>query len=231
VLTSICCRYHRVETTRLMLAYRVGKIQQPWTNFVPPLRGGVFRKFGSDEKAEDASSEDEDGSTWGTDSTHSDNLSRLNTPSPCLGPIVLEAGTLEKDTQPLKAPLLTVVEEKGNEWHHAAIRKRSNCPPGMSREAYTAALEQQEISNDIQAYPSLDVETQLAIRKEYQELHERVKAAGHYQCRYSEYGKDSIRFAIVFGIFLYLVYAKWYLMSGVMLGLWWVCYRLDPSEC
>jgi delta8-fatty-acid desaturase len=208
-----------------MLAYRVGKIQQPWTNFIPPLRGGVFRKFGADDKVETTSSEDEEGSTWGVDSTHSDNLSRLSTPSPCLGPIVLEAGTLEKDTVPLKAPLLSVVEEKGNEWHHAAIRKRSNCPPGMSRAAYTAALEQQEISNDIQAYPSLDVATQLAIRKEYQQLHERIKAEGHYQCRYSEYGKDSIRWAAVFVIFLYCLYTKWYLTAGVMLGLWWVCYH------
>jgi delta8-fatty-acid desaturase len=213
-----------------MLAYRVGKIQQPWTNCIPPLRGGIYRKLGQDEKVDDATSEDEDGSTWGVDSIHSDNLSRLSTPSPCLRAIVLEAGTLEKDTQPLKAPLLTVVEEKGNEWHHAAIRKRSNCPPGMSRAAYTAALEEQEIANDVQAYPSLDVETQLAIRKEYQELHERVRAGGHYQCRYSEYGKDSIRWAIVFGLFLYLLYAKWYLMSGVMLGLWWVCYRRSDSD-
>lgn len=195
-----------------MQAYRIGKVQQPWTNFIPPLRGGVFRKHGDEEKREAAASEDEDESAWGAESTSSG----LSTPS--LGPTLLEAGTLDKETE--KAGLN---EETANAWHTAALRKRTTFPTDkLSRAAYTAALEKQEIADDILAYPSLDVETQLAIRREYQALHDKIKADGHYQCRYSEYAKDSVRWIAVFAVFVYLLHIEWYWSSAVFLGLFWV---------
>jgi delta8-fatty-acid desaturase len=195
-----------------MQAYRIGKVQQPWTNFIPPLRGGVFRKHGDEEKRDTAASEDEDESAWGAESTSSS----LSTPS--LGPTLLESGTLNKETE--KAGL---TEETANAWHTAALRKRTTFPTDkLSRAAYTAALEKQEIADDILAYPSLDVETQLAIRREYQDLHDRIKAEGHYQCRYSEYGKDSIRWGAVFALFAYTLYIEWYCTAAMFLGLFWV---------
>jgi len=169
----------------------MGKIQQPWNNLIPPLRGGVCRKL--NEKTEARVS-----------SVHPDRLSKINTPS---------------------RPVL-----EGNEWHHEASRKRVNCPSGMSRAEYTATLEEQEIESDILAYPSLELQTQLDIRKDYQELHKKIQAEGHYQCRYIEYGKDSIRWTVAFSLFVYCLYTKWYLTAAVMLGLWWVCYRPSCSS-
>lgn len=195
-----------------MQAYRIGKVQQPWTNFIPPLRGGVFRRNGDDEKTDSPASDDEGESAWGSESTSSS----LGTPS--LGPTLLEAGALDKETE--KAGLN---EDTANAWHTAALRKRNTFPTDkLSRAAYTAALEKQEIADDILAYPSLDVETQLAIRREYQALHEKIKADGHYQCRYSEYGKDSIRWLAMFAIFAYTLHIKWYWTSAMCLGLFWV---------
>jgi len=148
-----------------------------------------------DEKRETTECEEDHASS---SSVCSDRLSRDNTPS---------------------------IEGDDNEWHHAASRKRRNCPSDMSRDEYTATLEEQEIEDDILAYPSLDLQTQLAIRKDYQELHKQIKAEGHYQCRYIEYGKDSIRWIMAFTLFLYCLNNQWWLAGAVMLGIWWVCYR------
>jgi delta8-fatty-acid desaturase len=58
---------------------------------------------------------------------------------------------------------------------------------------------------------------------EYRALHQQIKDEGLYQCRYSEYGKECIRYAAFFGAFLYLLHIQWYMSSAVMLGVFWVC--------
>ncbi|KAF2624184.1 fatty acid/sphingolipid desaturase [Macroventuria anomochaeta] len=69
--------------------------------------------------------------------------------------------------------------------------------------------------------PSLDAETQQQILLDYRELHEQIKAEGLYQCNYSAYGWESIRYAALFAAFTYLLYSKWYLTSALFLGLFW----------
>ncbi|KAL2356457.1 fatty acid desaturase [Cryomyces antarcticus] len=47
---------HGWETLRLMSKYCIGRIEGPWTNFTPPIRGGTFRPI----EESDASSEEDD---------------------------------------------------------------------------------------------------------------------------------------------------------------------------
>ena len=70
--------------------------------------------------------------------------------------------------------------------------------------------------------PSLDAETQQQILLDYRELHEQIKAEGLYQCNYSAYGWESLRYGALFAAFAYLLYSKWYLTSALFLGLFWV---------
>lgn len=87
---------------------------------------------------------------------------------------------------------------------------------------YAAELEYQEIIDGIAKNPSLDVETQHQILLDYRKLHEQIKVEGLYQCHYSAYGWECIRYGALFAAFTYLLYCKWYLTSALFLGLFWV---------
>lgn len=83
-------------------------------------------------------------------------------------------------------------------------------------------MEQKEILEGLGDNPSVDAETQRAIIMDYRALHQQIKDDGLYKCHYSNYFKESLRYSFLFGLFLYLLYAKWYLTSAIVLGAFWV---------
>lgn len=91
-----------------------------------------------------------------------------------------------------------------------------------NRERHALDLEQKEIEQGLKDNPPIDVETQQAILLDYRALHDKIKEEGLYQCRYSCYAKESIRYGILFGAFAALLYCKWYLTSAMFLGMFWV---------
>lgn len=189
-----------------MKAYRIGRVELPWANLTPPIaRTYIDSSIEKDTTSSNADSEAE----WG-DSTLADSAADVVT-TPNLKHI--------DEGQPISVDLDARDEEK-----HADLKVPNTCllRRRVSREEYIADLEQKEIDSDILAYPSLDCQTQQAITKEYQALHERITREGFYTCRYSEYGKDSIRLAVLFAAFAFALSAKWYLTSAVFLGLFWV---------
>lgn len=121
---------------------------------------------------------------------------------------------IESQSQP-RTPIVSIpiVPAKADSPHEAVA----------ARERYATELEQKEIEDGLRDNPSIDPETQRAIALEYRALHQRVKDEGLYACRFSEYGKESIRYGILFASFLYLVHIGWYLTSAIALGLFWVC--------
>jgi len=90
------------------------------------------------------------------------------------------------------------------------------------REQYAEKMEQKEVAEGLLDNPSVDAETQRVITMNYRALHQQIKDAGLYSCRYVEYLKESIRYVLLFAAFLYLLHAKWYLTSALFLGMFWV---------
>lgn len=90
------------------------------------------------------------------------------------------------------------------------------------REQYAIEQEEREIEEGIRDNPSLDLDTQKAIIENYRALHQQIKDEGLYQCRYSEYAKESVRYGFLFAAFLGFLYIKWWMTSAVFLGLFWV---------
>jgi delta8-fatty-acid desaturase len=241
-----------------MKAYRIGRIAPPWINFEPPLRGGVYRRIGSEEAVEIHCEKP----TW-TPQAPSFNL-RVDEPydvPPFDTVPPLNTGTWTPQPPSLRSDISTVDSssddelEVSQELHvpcisdadvsdrdddsvlctrrKAFVSSSDDCkatsqtpflpaPKALSRAAYTAALMREEIAKDILSNPSLDLETQAAITHEYQLLHERIKNEGYYECRYREYGKESIRYCLLFGTFFFLLKAKWFLTSACFLGMFWV---------
>jgi len=80
---------------------------------------------------------------------------------------------------------------------------------------------QQEIDLDKSRYPSLDPDTQADIVAKYRKLGERIEAENLYQCRYSSYAIEGLRYIFFFTMFAVTLYWGWYIPSACFIGILW----------
>lgn len=87
--------------------------------------------------------------------------------------------------------------------------------------AFLDSLTREQISLDLDKYPSLDEETQDNIIKKYRELHQKIKDEGLYQCSYWKYGIESISYVSLFALMLVCIRYGWYITGAFSLGFMW----------
>ncbi|KAF2876563.1 fatty acid desaturase [Massariosphaeria phaeospora] len=198
-------RFHSAQTVTLAARYQIGTINGPWLNFTPPIQGGNFRTH------EQLAGLSEEEYTPYSDSEH-------------------ETIGTAPSAQP--SPLFEATEaatptRKRNTGHIV----RASSPSSMSsfeldarerpRMSVMDARTQQEIDLNKAKYPSLDAETQASIVLKYRELETRIQAEGLYDCRYSSYGIEALRYASLLAMFVFLLKSGWYITSAVPLGCLW----------
>jgi delta8-fatty-acid desaturase len=208
-----------------MKAYRIGRVALPWVNLIPPIRSGT----GSDKKKADVTKTLYAPNGLETSKAIAVTIQELdqtsdagNATSRSISPV--DSATCTRRTTPTPAPtkVCTNMEDLNSEKHALMQSSHTYDPSQHSRASYIEALEDKEIADGLSGFPSVDAETQLAITMEYRALHQRITDQGLYQCRYSEYGKELVRCALIFGVFISLLRAEWYLLSSVFLGVFWV---------
>jgi hypothetical protein len=121
---------------------------------------------------------------------------------------------------PEKTPLIPAETSKLD-----AAKEKKN-----TRDQYAVEQEQREREEGWRDNPSCDVDTQTAIILEYRALHEQFKKEGLYQCNYSAYAWESLRYLVLFAAFGYFLHIKWYITSATFLGLFWVCLPQCPDK-
>lgn len=214
-----------------MKAYRIGRVHLPWTNLEPPIRGGVHRKLQASEQGDSDNislspsfSSGMDSPSAGSITEDSADVNSLFSRTGDDAPSSDESEPADTDDITSAGGLRQRINGKGQQCPTSADATAPAEESGvkLSREAYTAAMEQKEIAEMVRTYPSLDQATQDAIRGEYRALHKLVKEQGLYTCHYSAYGRECIRYAIIFSAFLYFLHIKWYIPSACFLGLFWV---------
>ncbi|KAI1065882.1 hypothetical protein LB507_001172 [Fusarium sp. FIESC RH6] len=194
--------YHSESTLRTMKAYRIGRKQGPWTNRTPPIRGGIFRKDAPDE-IEIA------------DSTASDTEESLSSSS------ILDDAASSASSATDEVVVEDAMKTEGLRHRSATIKSENNGKRAAILRVANAGVAR-EIQSDLETYPCpADVEIQTDIRHKYQQLHDRIRDEGLYQCPYVEYGKEMARYTTLFTIFGVLFYNQWYITSAVFLGLFW----------
>ena len=134
----------------------MGRIDGPWVNFTPPIRGGIFRS----ECDIESSSEDEDDLR--------SSLGSLNSSRTSLALISdSECPTIDvKQSTPSKAARQDIVSKDSLDVCKQRRPRDIGTPRGPdhpSPEEYTASVIQREIDHDVQEFPSLDAETQRKI--------------------------------------------------------------------
>lgn len=182
-----------MEARQRMLAYQIGRIEGRWTNFLPPIQGGQFRRYGitTEETRSDESS---------------DASSRAS--SPVFDEPVDDSTGLRRRRSVSTAPSSTSPSPSRDE-------------KSESRFSFLDARTQQEIILDINKYPSLDNHSQDSIVQKYRELEAKIAAQGLYKCNYWAYFRECCRYT-TFAVLSYtLLQWKWYKLSAFFLGCLW----------
>ncbi|PGH19313.1 hypothetical protein AJ80_04066 [Polytolypa hystricis UAMH7299] len=184
---------HSLEARQRMKAFRIGRIQGRWINFLPPMQGGIFRPLSAD------------GTLTPDEPDYEDSSGQDNScpPSPIFEPAEgirnrKSASTSVSSESPSTTPS---DEAKSFKFFDARI--------------------QEEIVLDESKYPSLDAKTQDFIVERYRVLNKKIEAEGLYNCNYYAYLIEVIRYITLFGLCLYFLRLGWYGTSAFFLGFMW----------
>jgi delta8-fatty-acid desaturase len=204
--------YHTAKSLQMMKQYRIGRVQLPWKNLEPPIQSASYRERFAPKKPSPVVTQGHK-KRRSIDATALGLLKPLRTSihSPTDGAFILPRSTL---TRRASAPLLSPDAKRQQNEKDLAVEEKV-------RMQFATSMEQKEIAQGKLEWPALDQTTQTSIKDEYRILHQQIKDKGLYQCNYSAYGRESIRYALLFSTFLFLLNKEWYLTSAVALGLFW----------
>ncbi|KAG0650733.1 Delta 8-(E)-sphingolipid desaturase [Hyphodiscus hymeniophilus] len=208
-LTRNVNSYHSTETLRMMTGYRIGRINGSWVNFEPPVSGGIFRPS-----------------------------MEARTPSPnyrgrpCIQSLEKPATTNDGRSKVRLVRFLHDEESASRCQDLSSVKKRvdsmstvshalSKDPTQNTPADCAEHAEQLEIDLAVQTFPSVDSKSQREIISKYRELHRAVAEGGHYDCRYTEYAKECVRYTVLLALAITALRYEWYLSSAVLLGCFW----------
>ncbi|KAF1820669.1 fatty acid/sphingolipid desaturase [Dissoconium aciculare CBS 342.82] len=196
--------FHSAETQQMMLRYQIGKVDGQWIDYLPPIQGGKFRQ----DNGEPAQSN--------TPAAESDDESTLTESS--------------QESSPLFEPA-----------HGSTMRRRFGSSSALSESSSTSveslALDgseekvipksaadertQRELQHDLETFPKLDSATQGRIIQLYQQLDQRLRDEGLYDCNYKAYAREIARYTALAIVSLFCLRQGWYVASATFLGALW----------
>ena len=193
--------FHSVETQAFMHKYQIGRIEGHWKDFVPPIQGGTFklstqstppRECTDELKVQDSSDED-----------------RSTEPSPIFEPSVIRKRRGSRGS----ASESSVTSLDSLELDKTSVQT----PKRVNGEQLTT----EGIEKDLEIFPSLDTATQTTIIDKYRALDERIKAENLYQCNYTDYLFEVMRYTLLGTLAYYFLQRQWFALSGAFLGMLW----------
>lgn len=224
-----------------MMRYRVGRINGPWKNFVPPIRGGHFRTRAQidEQPGDEAEAEDED-EKKGMKRTKDVDLSSPSSraPSPVFD-VDVDVNVNVNASANANAKSITGGTQVPTRRHTDRETTRSSSVSSQSTvdahtnahahdahveldgPAYLDSITREKISLDLDQYPAVDEATQAHIVNKYRQLHERVTQAGLYDCDYTAYAIEGASHVALFVVTLALVSYGQYALGGLCLGFMW----------
>ncbi|KAH8657843.1 fatty acid desaturase-domain-containing protein [Xylariales sp. PMI_506] len=228
--------YHSDATLALVKAYRIGrKPNGSWINMKPPIRGGLYQKpekpiaSSSDGSDTNEDEDDEDDITRDDDADDDDSSDFTDQTS-----ITSDCSSVVNDT---KAPGLQrrtvrrfddelAAQDASTTTAVAAAAAAAATPNAelvvaMDPAEYINLLMQDESDQCVRDYPSVDPLVQQDIALKYRQLHQRIRDEGYYECPYLDYGKEMIRYSLLFTGFIVALRYEWYITSAILLGGFW----------
>ncbi|KAK4613885.1 Delta 8-(E)-sphingolipid desaturase [Fulvia fulva] len=198
--------FHSVETQQFMQKYRIGKIEGQWKDFLPPIQGGVFRRV---EEQDSSTTVESDGDTERDSSSHSSS----SEPSPIFEPAERLSDSLRKRRSSVAAS-----DSSATSLETLAIGEPA---VGSNKVATGDERTKQERQRDLDTFPSLDPATQASIIEKYKLLDQRLRDDGLYNCNYTAYLFEAMRYSFLAFMAYFFLQKSWYALSGLFLGMMW----------
>lgn len=201
--------FHSTATQQLMLRYQMGKIEGQWRDFVPPIQGGVFRTKEEQQSegcpvVKGEEHQDEDVSEY--DSSQA--------PSPIFDPAERSASHLRRR----RGSNTAASDSSATSLSDLELEE----PAVSEKKAYSGEdRTQQQLQHDLETYPSLDPETQTEIIHKYKSLDQRLRDERLYDCNYTAYAVEGLRYTALALLSYYLLQTGYYVLSAICLGLFW----------
>lgn len=99
--------------------------------------------------------------------------------------------------------------------------RASSSEPGSEQFKSAEASKAHAISSDLSNYPRLDLMSQDGVISKYRQLDEKLRRKGLYQCQYSFYAIELLRYSTLYVLFLTCLHYSYYTLSSFFLGLLW----------
>ncbi|KAL6858212.1 hypothetical protein ACO1O0_005668 [Amphichorda felina] len=109
----------------------------------------------------------------------------------------------------------------GNDTPVTQASSSSSTEPDLGQFTSAEASIAHAISSDVSKYPPLDKKSQDEVASKYRQLDEKLQSEGLYQCRYSSYAVELVRYSVLFGLFLTSFHHSYYALSSIFLGFLW----------
>ena len=190
-----------------MNRYQIGRIEGRWTNFLPPMQGGKFR---TQEELDKLSEEEYMESCSFSEQETASSASSANS-SPLFEPVDRSSASIRKRNG-------ADIGRASSSSSVSSVELEDVVAPKMS---VLDRRTQEELNFDKAKYPSLDPATQDHITQKYRELQERIKQEGLYDCNYTDYGIECLRYGSFLAGFLFLLSSGWYITSAIPLACLW----------
>ena len=203
---------HSKEARERMHSFQIGRTgDDAWSNFLPPIQGGMFRSYNEDGGNNGYDDDDDDDGIIGTDSQSVSDTSSKPSSSIFNTPI---------DVERLKERRVrdTVSDATSLSSSNSVDSVETKKKPKLS---HLDTITQRAIDLDLANYPALDSATQQDIIARYRKLDERIREQGLYQCNYWAYAVEVSRYLFLLGLSLLFLKWSWYGTSGAFLGLCW----------
>ena len=188
---------HSREAQQRMRKFVIGRIEGRWTNFRPPIQGGIFRRSSCAEEKEGEV-------VWEGHSS----AGSTAPPSPVFDPVESDTNARWREN----ADFASLTSSSSLSLSDTHLHPHSGCIGTRTEE---------EIAADSAKYPAIDPSTQDVIVQKYRALEKRIMAEGLFDCPYSAYAVESTRYLVLFSLSFLLLHYRYYAFSGLFLGLFW----------
>ncbi|KAG8424287.1 hypothetical protein J3458_001093 [Metarhizium acridum] len=190
---------HSKAAQEQMMRYRIGKIDGFWTNFRPPIQGGLFR------------------SSMDADNVDCEELHN--------GKVLASSTPISRSPSPVFDASHDGLRRRGHDEDHptrtASISSQSSVEPDTTGMSYLDALTREQISIDIDKYPGVDLVTQHEIAAKYKSLHQAIMDEGLYECSRTAYAFECCRYVGLFAAMVISLSYSQYVLGAVFLGFAW----------
>lgn len=185
--------YHSEESISIFHKWKIGEIDQPWKNLLPPIQGAIYpRETGFSRSSDGLGEKLDTKSPITSDDNSSETSVELEDTDTKIK--LRRAGYPLGEVKPVVPQSTEYVDSSNKEQLYPVSVAGGIVDPKELMALFENGIVQDEMSK----IPSLDYDTQNYVRDQYNKLHATIIKNGFYKCQYSDYVREIVKITSLF---------------------------------